>query len=592
MAFKIVAFDIETHGLGGDPVYWSWCDGADSGGEPLEGCRDFTERFTERLLSRRYEGAVIVAHNGLRFDFLRFNYSVFVEHGFTVRVWKAHDSIRGMDFVRERKVWRLRDTVTWSPSTLADFSHTFAPSGFEKAKSPDWENEVFDVENPLHTRYAINDSVILQKAAQGYNYFLNDKFGITVRKAVTCSGFSIRALKEFLGGPIPDWPLSTDALGRESYHGGLTCAFRNGVFNDVVYLDINSSYGAVMINNPLPCGLPFRVPGKIKLPGDHLVMATVEIPVGVFPFIMARDEKGFFHRMTGIFTGVWWNFELDLQQELGGCVRNIHARYGFPSQFDGVQRFVSRLAEVRHQDYNGPLGKLAKLMTNSIYGKFSSRPNPTQLVICAEQPNDSIPYMSPHYGYIDYCWLVKNRRQPTTRIFWGSYITAKAREQLIRYLMLTPQSEWIYTDTDSIAVPRRFLKVYRPHLSSEYGKLKLEGKLITFDVRAKKVYRGQSADGTWIYRAKGIPRKLIREAFDTGTISYEQMVGLSVHIKGDIVSGDDKIFIKKATRTLSGPESCLSGTFRKGRWVPKICDHCGFDPKKLGAYSVDNVKVL
>jgi hypothetical protein len=585
---NLIAFDIETTSLGGDPVYWSWASGDDQGGEAVEGSAEFTRRFAERFLTPSYSGAVIVAHNGLRFDYLRLDYHYLIEQGYSIKVWKSRTSIRGMDVSKNKRTWKLRDSVTWSPSTLADFVTTFAPSGFRKMESPDWESENFSVLNPDHVRYALNDSVVLYEAVCGYNRFLSEHFSIDVRKAVTLSGFAVKALKQHVGGSVPDWPLMADPLGRESYHGALTCAFQVGTFRDLVYLDINSSYASVMLEHDLPTGLPFRVAPSIKIAVPHLVAATVEIPSGVFPCLVSRSDTGAHSRVGGMVTGIYWDFELALQQELGGIIRAVHARYVFPTVWDGCRRFVHRLAEIRSRDYHGPVGQLAKLMQNSLYGKFAAFPDDRLVIVAEDPPPEGVPFIGPGSDPVPFFWSVPSRRKSSSRVYWGSFITARAREKLLRYLMRMPFNDWIYSDTDSLLVPKRYLSRYRDVIGTSYGQLKVEGEMSEFEVRAAKVYVGKLADGTLRFKAKGIPKRLRREAFDKGKVHYEQSVSLSVSMSGKLrTKNKPDSYTKIAQRTLSGPQSCISGSYKNNRWQPELADGRGFDPQKLGAYAFD-----
>lgn len=603
---NIIAFDIETVGLGGDACFWSWAGEHGSGGSPCADGSDFTAQFMDRCLTRQYAGGVVVAHNGLRFDYLRLDYPMILDAGYSIRVWQGSGDIRGMDIVKGRNVWRLRDTVTWSPSTLAAFVQLFGPPGTGKLSSPDWDKETFDIHNPDHVRYAIHDSEILYSAASGFDRFMREETGIGVRDGVTLSGMTVKALRKSIVGELPSFPLQTDPLGRESYHGAITCAFRVGTFDNLIYLDINSSYASCMLENDLPTGVPFRCGADARLPGDHLVIATVEIPVGVFPFLIARDERGQWHRMNGVIRCLCWNFELDMQEALGGRVLAIHARYAFPESFSGVRRFVDQMARIRERDYHGPVGQLAKLMQNSLYGKFSCRPIEYNTVIAMEPPcPEATPFRGSDGNLVPWHWCIPSNRKTVTRVFWGSYITAKARTKLMDYVRMIPPQDWLYSDTDSLLIPRRHLDIYRKHIGSEYGKLKVEGEIKRIDIRAKKVYAGEMSNGELRFKAKGIPKRLRQQSFQSkkgdtynvrgekikstrdNQVWYEQSIGLSVAIQGNLrLKENPKVFTKISPRTLSGPGSLTSGRYdSSGRWVPKICTSPGFDPEKLGPYS-------
>lgn len=575
---KVLAFDIETVGLGGDAVYCSWCDGGEPQGSIVNkvGYPDFTRLFIDTFLTHKYRGYIIVAHNGLRFDYLRLDWRLIASEGFTGRFYTAKNPniIRGMNLKRGKHVWKLRDSFTYCQESLKGFAKLFATDNSQKGEL-DFEKESFDVHNPLHIDYALADAAALYSAVEGFSDMLEERFDVDITDGVTLSGFGFKSMKKLAKengyGELPYLPAELENAVRSSYHGGFTSAFQIGNFTDLVYYDINSAYAYVMQDYPMPGGQGRLTYTKPR--GMNLCFATVNFNDS-FPYLISKPfNNKISGRYSGIVCGWFWDFELQLQRKLGADI-DEHFWINWQGKDKRLSDFVAKCRELRNLDYHGPIGKLAKLMQNSVYGKCGAADHDIDIVLNLEKPNDDARILIDDVGReIAALWEVDSLKfTKGTMVHWASYITARVRWILMNYLLRVPQEDWIYCDTDSLIVPAKYKQNFVDGLGEDYGQLKLEGELETFELRAPKTYRGKTKEGKPKEAAKGIPRKRTPEAWDTGTATYEGMRSFFYTMRGKLRGESFTSYSRTTKRRLSSPANIACGSFVNNRWQPlRVC---------------------
>jgi len=584
---KIVAIDIETQGLTGDVIYWSWAYDKVVGGSPVAGFREFTIRLCEKFLVPEFDGAFIVAHCGTRFDFLRIDFRILVELAYEGKFFVTNkDDVRGFDISQGDCVWRFRDSYLWVSEPLRDFARAFG--GIDKLEGPEFDKgEAFDPQNRSHVEYAMRDAEALLAACKGYKKLVGG-LGVVLESGVTASGHALSALRHHVrktfGRHLSDFPTLYYMLGKHSLYGGFTQAFRIGKFKDVTLLDINSSYPAILEAWKLPYGDPFISHDPPDNP--HLVYASVEfgkerfMGLSPIPVISSRPPAAKSRkapppgRYSGIVSGVWWNFELETQQSIArqmGFSVDIRPRayLGFPSQTDEVQGFIEKLRELREKDYDGPLGMLAKKMGNSIYGKFSVGLQNADIVLSPSCPADgAFPLFDRVADFEDALplpiWKIVKDPSKRTRVFWGSFVAALARMRLLYFLSRMPPDEWIYVDTDSLLVPDRHLPLYEKDIGPHYGMLKRVWSAKSVEIIAGKVYRAHLEDQT-LTKVRGIPAFVQAEALDNGEAEFESLMSLQLVLR----SPSGGVFGSKIKRAVSTSESVRVGKYVGGRWEPE-----------------------
>jgi len=262
-----------------------------------------------------------------------------------------------------------------------------------------------------------------------------------------------------------DFPiLKYDSDIRKSYKGGYTYLDKKYAEKELgagVVFDVNSLYPYVMRTKKFPYGNPIFFKGKYEK--DNLYDLYVqqftcnfELKDGFIPTIQARNRLDFFRPNDYLESSNGIDVTLTLTSsdfELFKKHYNIYnidyiCGYKFKSAYNLFSDYIDKWIEIKNNatiEGNFAMRTLAKLMLNSLYGKFALNPN-----VCSKYPyleNDVVKYKNGE----------KELRSPIY-IPIGSYITSYARcvtinsAQTIRSDFLTGKSDidFVYADTDSL----------------------------------------------------------------------------------------------------------------------------------------------
>lgn len=283
-----------------------------------------------------------------------------------------------------------------------------------------------------------------------------------------------------------------DALDLElkSYRGGRNECFYVGEIHEKLYkLDVNSMYPFVMKYNPYPIKLKKVItnptPETLKhLLRKYLAIADVHVET-TEPAYAVRREKLVFP--VGRFRAVLTTPELQYALEHNHitaiykcCV--YEGAYTFKDYVD----FFYRLKHEAEIAGDRVKRQFAKLMLNSLYGKFAQRTR--ELV--------EIPYPPIFdFGSILAYDAARNEKykiyfiggkayklERTHKLFYdaniaiASHVTAYARMYLWHLIKTAGINNVYYCDTDSIIVNTRGLENLKNYIGKELGLLKVEGE--------------------------------------------------------------------------------------------------------------------
>lgn len=250
--------------------------------------------------------------------------------------------------------------------------------------------------------------------------------------------------------PVPEY----DEDVRKSYKGGFT--YLNPKYKGVdigkgIVLDVNSLYPSVMRNRPLPYGEGIYFEGQYKkdvLYNLYVQMLTCqfEIKPGHIPTIQLKNNLSFnpteYLTTSGDeeVTLCLTNVDLDLFFKHYD-IYNIeyHSGWKFKSTTGLFTEYIDKWTDVKIQasiDKNNAMRTLAKLMLNSLYGKFALNPN----------VQSKIPYYD--NGIVKYYNGDKETRSPLY-IPVGTFVTSWARYTTITSAQ-SVYDRFIYADTDSL----------------------------------------------------------------------------------------------------------------------------------------------
>lgn len=262
--------------------------------------------------------------------------------------------------------------------------------------------------------------------------------------------------------PVLDY--ETDDIIRKSYKGGWT--YLNPLYAEKkvdkgIVIDKNSMYPSMMYNEYLPFGYPEYFEGKYKDDLTHplyiqMISCSFKIKPGKLPSIQLKHSLGFMpneyvETTNGeIVTMVLTNIDLDLffmQYDASDII--YQGGFKFKRIKGLFNKYIDTWINAKIQakkDGNGALYTIAKLMLNSLYGKFGLNPN-----VRGKYP------LLHETGKVSYSFYPREIRD-SIYVPVASFITAYARRdiitnsQAIRDYTLKKYGKdyYIYSDTDSI----------------------------------------------------------------------------------------------------------------------------------------------
>lgn len=484
---KWATADCETnpfeHGAHMEPFIWGFYDG--------KVYRRFfsTVEFVEFI--KGFNG-IIYMHNGGKFDcaFLTEHFSnpLLIINGRVAKV-RIGDC-------------ELRDSWSILPTPLRDY----AKDSFDYNKN---RPELRDLHMEEIEHYLRNDCIFLYEYV---NTFVS-QFGHTLTLASAAmrywqSNYDDSGIKNLSG----EKGMRYRAQFAPFYYGGRVECFESGMIETPfkVY-DINSAYPYAM-SHDMPYGFHYSITDEYdKENSDRAFFIVDATPNGCFPF---RDEKGNLsfprnRRDTYHVTGWELNAGIDTNSVK---IHSIIKAYYFKEtvNFTGyVKEFYGKKA--RYKDVDNAQYNIAKLMMNSLYGKFSADAEKyKEAIICTQsemmgyitqkerpwEPNAFEPFGENFIGERE----LSMEKLYYFNIATGASITGFGRAYLWRAISASTRP--LYCDTDSLACISAELPVGR-----KLGQWELEADCDTGAIAGKKMYAFRLTSGKWKIASKGVRLK-------------------------------------------------------------------------------------
>lgn len=530
-SFLIGAIDIETDGFGGEYVYgtihhetWACARGY----ERMSDLLDYLFSLDAKLL----KDTIWFSHNG-EFDWSRLiQYFHAHNEGFEIQAMEKMEgkffqfNVKGPD---GKLVTTWRDSLALWPGKLKDLLIAFAPH------CPKGETPIpFDPKNEAHVRYALNDAYGLVEGLRGFDKELYRVYGVHIKGTIASTGYQalLRALPEDevytrVNGSIETW-------FRNCYYGGrVQINAKLSEYSELINsFDINSSYPAQM-RLGVPGGRPrhtdiIREDVNGLYPGFYYGRVTMpDLPL---PFIPHKNEHGqlSFPRAGKPFYTYLSSIEIEYLRLLGGDIDDDDPKFEgfyFP---EGLcypfNAFVDMCEHTRNANKGTSTEKVIKLIQNSVYGKFGTRPEGREVIVSFgnKVPEGYVLYIDLDTGeHIPNAFIREAARDAAYMLpHWAAWITAQARLCLDRGIRTAGAKNVLYIDTDSIkTTPEGTARMLASDLVGKvYGQFKDEGDIKRFRAIAPKVYAGYKKDETGEYApwfaVKGIPAKQALEQFE------------------------------------------------------------------------------
>lgn len=508
------------------------------------GCVDKTMVY---LLQDRFLGYAFYAHNGGNFDhlfwlkWLRIHQD---EYGFEIipvqssiqiiKVWRNPDS-------PDEKVtdcWTFLDSAKLMPMSLAKACKTFGVPG-----KLDHDLNMAE-EDPRWGAYLEQDCKALATVLSKFHDMIELKLGGEVGMTAPATSMKLfrrkflgrgtspkkvpryqhwdgcTKLDEITGGPCKG---CAHAWIRRGYYGGRTELFE-GRGEGLFYFDINSSYVAAM-RDRMPVddrvvliGTSASIDWRMMKTHAGFAECSVYIPPScALPPLPHRAKKtGKLLFPSGHFHGVWSLEELALlaHDQVQGSITHVDRVVWFKRKplFVEMVDELWQLRDTSRPDFDEGLSATAKLMGNSLYGKFGMMEDRTTIAFAKSDRVDACflcqAPVEMNAGLCAGCEGSKSATgEPDSDVWYqhkrvdapyiiphlAAHITALARVRLwhsMQKCLAVPGGKLYYSDTDSIVT-----NVQLP-TSSALGALKDEypGKPLTFLGVQPKVYMIEYTD--------------------------------------------------------------------------------------------------
>ena len=298
--------------------------------------------------------------------------------------------------------------------------------------------------------YLANDVLIIAKA-------LRVQFDAGMKK-LTVGSDALTEFKKTIGDKLFDryFPIMSDTMDaeiRKAYRGGFTYAdsrYTGKVVGAGRTYDVNSLYPSVMYNEYLPYGMPIFVEGLPEATPDRplfivSVTFTAKLKKNHIPCIQVKGSSRFLATeyqthikepvtisCTNIDLALWEeHYDLDILSYNGGWL--------FFAQKGVFKDYIDKWNKVKAESTGGQR-TLAKLLLNSLYGKFATNPDITGKVPVLEDNVVKLVQGAPE------------TRDPVYTAM-GVFITAYARNKTIRAAQENYDT-FAYADTDSLHLLR------------------------------------------------------------------------------------------------------------------------------------------
>lgn len=345
----------------------------------------------------------------------------------------------------------IQDSLKILPMSVSAIAKSF---GLEESKLEIDYNE-FREEGHILTEqeeeYIKNDVIIVGKALA-----IQFRHGLT---RMTTGSNALHDYKKRIGGfkrflkYFPSIEYEVDKDIRQAYRGGFTYVsprHQNKTIGNGITLDVNSLYPDRMMNCLLPYGVPIRFEGEyrndrayplyiqcvkcdIKLKPKHIPsIALKHMRFASNEYITDTEGEEIVLYLTSTDLGLMFQqYDVESIEYLGG--------YKFKGAKGLFRTYIEYWIGQKNQatiEGNKGLRQLAKLMLNSLYGKFGLNPD----------TKSKHPYIEK--GVVKY-YVGKAERRKSIYIPMAVYITSEARYKTITAAQKL-YDRFMYADTDSL----------------------------------------------------------------------------------------------------------------------------------------------
>jgi hypothetical protein len=354
-------------------------------------------------------------------------------------------------------------------------------------------------------KYCEIDTIVLYKILHTFYREISSMFKIDFTKYPTLPAlsFAIYRSNYMPENTIPKILGNHHYSLKRAYYGGITEAYKP-YGEGIKSYDVNSLYPSVMKNLEIPVGVPSIFSGDIsfyseeKIPYGFFkvkVKAPLDLITPALPYkIQTKNGK-----RTLFPVGTWesWYFSEEIRNKI---------QYGYKFQilegylFDKKNIFYSFIQKLYglkcKYDSDNPKYIIAKMLMNSLYGRFGLNPEERESVIVSDEDYEDILFNKKQVKQIpllsgkvlvSYEKDIDEINLNNISISVSAAISAYSRNVMTKFLMKYSQN--IYSiDTDGIKIDCELDS--NEVDKKELGKMKFEYELVEGVFPAPKIYGG------------------------------------------------------------------------------------------------------
>jgi hypothetical protein len=395
-------------------------------------------------------------------------------------------------------------------------------------------------------KYCKLDCKCLHEILVNFNRLIFNEFKVNIHISLTLPALAMRIYKSQFMPKNTIYQLLGDIERdiRNSYTGGAVDVYIphnrienifSRLFTKLYYYDVNSLYPTIMAKTPMPVGRPIAFEGDIRnvFPNAYgFFYCKITSPDNLaHPLLQRRIETSEGIRtIAGLGTWHGWVYSLEMDNAMKfGYQFEILNGYQFEKGYI-FKEYVDKMYNLRLKYEKGdPMNLIAKLLMNSLYGKFGmktdttkvevfNRSNETELALFKDMLDTIGPSIQDFIEIDNYIFTVRKSMvnfyyNEDDEMYHGidvniaiaAAITGGAR-MWMSVLKNSSEFNLFYSDTDSVVIDKP-LPAFM--VGSALGQLKLEHVISRAVFLAPKVYGLITDTGEEVIKVKGLSKELL-----------------------------------------------------------------------------------
>lgn len=419
------------------------------------------DTFLKYIDRKAYNGFRFYAHNGGKFDFLFLLEPLL--RSCQLRFMERHGRIISIRATMPKgNVIHFVDSYAMLPDSLKNLTTAFDVNHKKKAFTFIEGKKVTVTKRLID--YLEHDCIGLFEVLET---FFNMPFIGSPQYTIASQALHTFT-HEFLDADLLQTTPKIETVFREQFYSGGRVEVYKGIGKVNVY-DVNSLFPFVMLNE-MPVGTPKLVRTFDERRIGFYVVEIRNTPDFYIPPYLKKVERGTFRKNYFVNGNGVYYMSGDMLKHLRdtyGVKFRIHSGYVFPERKAIFTDYVNHFFSVKAANKGNAMERVAKLMLNSLYGKFAMNRFRESLETFRGQEAWQLPdnQLMHEYG------LVLIERESKSKFilpYIAAYITDLARLHHWKLMQHAPEAMY-YCDTDSL-----FTSATYPH-GKDIGQLDLKG---------------------------------------------------------------------------------------------------------------------